>query len=275
MNFDQFIKLFDLNAEFRATITDEYVISTYRLHHVTVKFLDLTDQPTQVQGTVFQMTQYESGLLLLKHFGHLIMNIEFGTRSYSHPQTMQIAHYIHRYCADTLHEFNVHGDKLAAVLTQRVHFSSLHSFTMHIRDTDKFAVGYTFDQLASFEVDATWPELLPVEVLQQNAQLESVSMPETKPVDAVAYLKHLQQPGRLREVRVLFEVANIANLAGVTRLAEQFKGLKAFKAIVLCGGGNEWAIAFKDAVQAVWGQAEIRYEDMPRDEWKNVVVYRH
>lgn len=255
-------------------MTDDYIRSTFRLHQLQIKFLDQPGRPTHISATEMQITQYKTGLLLLKHFGHLVLRIEFGTRSYTQPQVLEIAAFIHKYCADTLVEFNVHGDKVAAVVTQRVHFSSMRSFTIHIRDTDKFTVGYTFDRLTRFEVDATLPQLLPVEVLERNTHLESVSMPETRPRDVLNYLKHLRQPQRLQEVQMFFGVTNMYNEPAVTRLATGYKGLHTIKAIVNCGGGYEFAIAFEKAVKDVWGQAQVRYEDMPRDEFKNVVVYR-
>lgn len=275
MNFDQFMKIIDSDPEFRETITDDYMRVIYRVHERSVTFRGLSDMSTQLFQMQLVVTHYETGLRLLKHYGHVVRRVSFETDTYTEAQAAKIGQFINKYCADSVLELDLAGDKVIPVISERVHFRSLQDLRVQVRDhSNEFTVGYTSDELINFEIDVVVPGQLPVEVLRQHPKLRTVSMPSTEPGDASAYLRHLSDSSSLQEVRLMFGVTSAHKENDLGRLLDELDGLRTIHGTVFTSNDDlDNVRGFVETVEAKWGY-RTEVSDLAHNEIQRIIIRR-
>lgn len=249
------MQMIDSDPEFRKSITDDYMLSFYRIDERLVTFRGERDMSSQLFQWQLVVTNYETGLRLLEHFGHLVRRVSFETDTYTEAQALQIGQYINKYCTSSVYKLDLAGDKVIPVISERAHFRNLEELCVQVRDsTDKFIVGYTSDALTHLEIDVVSPAQLPVEVLQRHTGLKMVSLPSTEPEVAAAYLRHLNDSSGLQEVRLLFGVTNAQKEEDLSRLLDELNGLHTIQGTVTMLNENMDNVrGFVQTVEAKWG----------------------
>lgn len=276
MNLDYMLKLADSNPVFRLQLNDSFMEKTFLRFTTKVIFGQLNNRPAQLNDSELRIHRFETGLRLLKFFGHKVNNIEFDTSYYTYSQAMQLSSYIHKHCANTLVHLVLSGDKVPSVMSEPVHFRNLRWFHIDISGSEKFYVPYTFDQLTNFKATVAHPSQLPVEVIEKNSGLTTVVLPNTSPKDTQAYLRHAMNADNIYYVGFKYvrsggqidnEVADLLSEFGYVKIIDT--------TVYMMHGDDSQAQALISAAKSVWRQTVFwNLKGSVNDEESRVLVFR-
>lgn len=241
-----------------------------------VLFRESSELVARAKDVEIQITNFETGLRLLKHFGHLLEVVEIDTDSYTQAQVSELAQHLHTYCANTLIMLSVSGDKVGSVVGSETHFPKVEFFHINFEGIEKFHVAYAFSRLVEFEVKVIHRALLPVEVLEQNSGLKSVLALTTAPKDLHAYLKHAKNPNNIERIAFRFELPNPQIEDEVSGLVSEFGSVNAIGTHVFVNEGQDIeAKALTRAAKAAWnGRVYTNFGEFVNDKVRELWVVR-
>lgn len=201
LNFDDLVKVADIDDRFQHLVADHYIVSKFRIH---TKVIHLNPSIYEAkQPNTLLVHDYEQIRRVLRHFGHLITSVRFAEFSFAPTKSAQIAADIAAYCSNTLVELELYGPG-GSILRQLLE-SNRQLRALHLRDV------IPFDQLQF--INANLPNLTTL-TMRYNAVLHSMDI---RPEDIVRFAnvqkfalyawKHEDRPfpvkfGRLRELEL-------------------------------------------------------------------------
>lgn len=174
LNFDDLVKVADIDDRFHHLVADHYIVFKFRIHtkviHLNPSIYD------EKLPNILLVQDYEQIRRVLRHFGHLITSLRFAEYSFAPAKSAQIAADIVAYCSNTLIELEVYGpaDSDGSILRQLLE-SNRQLRALHLRDV------VPFDQLQF--INANLPNLTSL-TMRYNAVRHSMAI---RPDDTVQF----------------------------------------------------------------------------------------
>lgn len=159
LNFDELVIVASSNANFRALITDHYMLSVFRIHEKVIRYS--LNEYEKVNSDTVIIKKNETILPFLRNFGHLVTSIQILGEWFDAGHAEEIIYYIEQYCSATLTELELHRIGTRLTVTTNATFPRVIRLKlMHPKDLSDMAVNRIYPALEDFTIETNMPILL-------------------------------------------------------------------------------------------------------------------
>lgn len=128
-----------------------------------------------ITDTQIHITGFETGLKLVRSFGHLLTRLHYNGTHHSVAERMRMASALSANCARTLTELEL-IEPTPLIVERHIHFPDLRSLFLAINSTRPIDVGFTFGKLRTFKARTNEFNEWPAQIVKANSPLEAVDI---------------------------------------------------------------------------------------------------
>lgn len=157
MDFDELLKMVEMNQRFYQLIIRHYAITKYQINNKTLLIMDHSRSNKTIEITVdhIKVNQYETALQFLRYFGHIISNVEFNAYLFRFEQSNKITSQVNKYCSKSLTQMTIRNLRSDQIAEWKNQFKNLKTVRLlGSTDCENIQMNFLFPVMQQLEFES-------------------------------------------------------------------------------------------------------------------------